>query len=157
MYLIFSKITESRTRTPNPKTHPYFVVTDCHFYIDSKFIILGRPSDQKRHFSCIYWQSFLLIFWNLGIVSQKYIYIYIWILLMCALRAHIKLSVFRNIFSRIEKVMTAFLIPEKIFPKTKNLICTLRTHINRTLLIIHLSPFTIVAELFPSICERIWL
>ena len=39
---------------------------------------------------------------------------------MCVLRTHIKLSVFRNIFSRIEKVMTTFSIPEKMFPKTEN-------------------------------------
>ena len=31
-----------------------------------------------------------------------------YILLMCVLRTHIKLSIFENIFSRIEKVMTTF-------------------------------------------------
>ena len=55
---------------------------------------------------------------------------------MCALRAHIKLSVFENIFSRNEKVMTAFSILEKMFPKTESLIGALRTHINRTHLVI---------------------
>ena len=34
---------------------------------------------------------------------------------MCALRAHIKLSIFRNIFSRIEKVVITFSILEKFF------------------------------------------
>ena len=51
---------------------------------------------------------------------------------MCALRVHIKLSVFVNIFSRIEKIMTAFSILKKMFPKTENLMCALRAHINRT-------------------------
>ena len=51
---------------------------------------------------------------------------------MCALRAHIKLYVFGNIFSRIKKVMTAFSIPKKMFLKTENLMCTLRAHVNRT-------------------------
>ena len=68
--------------------------------------------------------------------SRGFGFIYIWILLMCALRAHIKLSVFGNIFSRIEKVMTAFSISEKIFPKTENLMCALRAHVNRTLILI---------------------
>ena len=39
---------------------------------------------------------------------------------MCALRAHIKLSIFRNIFSGIEKAIITFLILEKIFPKNEN-------------------------------------
>ena len=39
--------------------------------------------------------------------------------LMCAL-AHIKLSVFRNIFSRIEKIVITFSIFEKNFFKNKN-------------------------------------
>ena len=52
---------------------------------------------------------------------------------MCALRAHIKLSVFRNIFSRIEKVVNTFSIPDKIFPNIGGLMCALRAHINRTL------------------------
>ena len=37
--------------------------------------------------------------------------------LMCALRAHIKLSIFRNILSGIEKAVITFSIFEKIFPK----------------------------------------
>ena len=41
---------------------------------------------------------------------------------MCALRAHINLSVFGNIFSKIEKVMTAFSIPEKMFPKISKIL-----------------------------------
>ena len=39
---------------------------------------------------------------------------------MCALRAHIKPSIFRNIFSVIEKVVNTFSIFEKIFPKMIN-------------------------------------
>ena len=38
---------------------------------------------------------------------------------MCA--PHIKLSIFKNIFLKIEKVLTAFLIPEKMFPKLDDL------------------------------------
>jgi len=38
-------------------------------------------------------------------------------------------------FSRIEKVITAFSIPEKMFSKIENLICALRVHINRTLIL----------------------
>ena len=52
---------------------------------------------------------------------------------MCALRAHIKFSVFGNIFSEIEKVVITFSILEKIFLKTENLMCVLRTHINKIL------------------------
>ena len=52
---------------------------------------------------------------------------------MCALRAHIKLSVFGNIFSGIEKAVITFSILEKMFLKTESLMCTLRAHINRTL------------------------
>ena len=51
---------------------------------------------------------------------------------MCALRTHIKLSIFRNIFSKIEKVVITFSIIEKIFPNIENLMCVLRTHINQT-------------------------
>ena len=54
------------------------------------------------------------------------------ILLMRALRAHIKLSIFENIFLRIEKVMTTFSIFEKIFLNIESLMCALRANINRT-------------------------
>ena len=36
---------------------------------------------------------------------------------MCALRAYIKFSIFRNIFLRIEKVVITFLIFKFFFPK----------------------------------------
>ena len=39
---------------------------------------------------------------------------------MCALKAHIKFSIFRNIFSRIEKAAITFSILEKIFSKNEN-------------------------------------
>ena len=39
---------------------------------------------------------------------------------MCVLRAHIKLSIFGNIFSKIEKDVTTFSILEKIFFKNEN-------------------------------------
>ena len=39
---------------------------------------------------------------------------------MCALRAHIKLSIFRNILSGIEKVVITFSILEKFFSKNEN-------------------------------------
>ena len=39
---------------------------------------------------------------------------------MCVLRAHIKLSIFKNIFSKIEKDVITFLIIEKNFFKNKN-------------------------------------
>ena len=39
----------------------------------------------------------------------------IWVRLMCALRAHIKLSNFRNILSEIEKTVNTFSILKKIF------------------------------------------
>ena len=47
---------------------------------------------------------------------------------MCALRAHIKLSIFRNIFSGIEKVVITFSIFEKIFPKMEINVCPKGTH-----------------------------
>ena len=39
---------------------------------------------------------------------------------MCALTAHIKFSIFRNIFLGIEKAVITFSILEKIFPKNGN-------------------------------------
>ena len=51
---------------------------------------------------------------------------------MCALRAHIKFSICGNIFSKIEKAVITFSIPEKIFPQIESLMCALRAHINRT-------------------------
>ena len=39
---------------------------------------------------------------------------------MCALRAHIKLFIFRNIFSGIKKTVITFSIIEKIFSKNGN-------------------------------------
>ena len=39
---------------------------------------------------------------------------------MCALKVHIKSSIFENIFLRIEKVINTFSIPEKIFSKMIN-------------------------------------
>ena len=39
---------------------------------------------------------------------------------MCALKAHIKFSIFRNIFLRIEKTVITFSILEKIFLKNEN-------------------------------------
>ena len=54
------------------------------------------------------------------------------ILLMCALKATINFHFWKKNFSRIEKVMTAFSISEKMFSKTESLMCVLRTHINRT-------------------------
>ena len=56
------------------------------------------------------------------------------ILLMCALKAHINFHFWKKNFSRIEKVMITFSIPEKIFLKIENLMCAFRVHINRTLL-----------------------
>ena len=47
--------------------------------------------------------------------------------LMCALRVHIKLSIFENIFSVIEKTVNIFSISEKIFSKNKNY-CVLLRH-----------------------------
>ena len=41
----------------------------------------------------------------------------LWIQLMCA---HIKLSIFGNIFSKIEKAVNTFSILEKIFSKNEN-------------------------------------
>ena len=39
---------------------------------------------------------------------------------MGPVRTHIKLSIFRNIFSGIEKTVITFLILDKIFSKNKN-------------------------------------
>ena len=53
-----------------------------------------------------------------SLIIYIYIYIYMYrILLMCALKTHIKSSIFRNIFLGIEKVLIVFSIFEKIFPK----------------------------------------
>ena len=50
---------------------------------------------------------------------------------MCVLRAHIKLSIFRNIFSKIEKVVITFSILKKIFSKIESLMCALRVRISK--------------------------
>ena len=55
---------------------------------------------------------------------------------MCALRAHINFHFLEKIVLSIEKVMTAFLIPKKMFQKIENLMCALRAYINQTLIII---------------------
>ena len=55
-----------------------------------------------------------------SIYAQIHTYIHIWVRLMCVLRAHIKLSIFRNIFSGIEKAVITFSILEKIFSKNEN-------------------------------------
>ena len=49
--------------------------------------------------------------------------------LMCALRAHIKLSIFRNIFSGIDSFFNS---RENFFQKWK-LLCALRAHISKIL------------------------
>ena len=46
---------------------------------------------------------------------------------MCALKVHIKLSIFRNIFSISEKTVNIFSISEKFFSKNKNY-CVLLRH-----------------------------
>ena len=42
---------------------------------------------------------------------------------MCVLRTHIKLSIFRNIFSKIEKAVITFSILEKKISKNKINVC----------------------------------
>ena len=42
---------------------------------------------------------------------------------MCVFRIHIKLSIFRNIFSEIEKAVITFLILEKFFLKIEINVC----------------------------------
>ena len=46
---------------------------------------------------------------------------------MCVLKAHIKLSIFKNIFSRIEKAVL-FSIPKKFFSKNGNYYVPLGTY-----------------------------
>ena len=43
-----------------------------------------------------------------------------WVRLTCALKTHIKLSIFENILSGIEKTVITFLISEIFFPKNEN-------------------------------------
>ena len=47
---------------------------------------------------------------------------------MCALRAHIKLSIFRNILLGIEKAVIIFSILEIFFPKMEINVCPKGTH-----------------------------
>ena len=58
---------------------------------------------------------------------------------MCALRAHIKLSIFRNIFSKIEKVVITFSILKKIFSKIESLMCALRARISKIPLLLQVT------------------
>ena len=62
-----------------------------------------------------------------------------WVRLMCALRAHIKLSIFRNIFSKIEKVVITFSILKKIFSKIESLMCALRARISKIPLLLRVT------------------
>ena len=62
-----------------------------------------------------------------------------WVRLMCALRAHIKLSIFRNIFSKIEKVVITFSILKKIFSKIESLMCALRARISKIPLLLQVT------------------
>ena len=60
---------------------------------------------------------------NPSLLYELYVYIGIYIKmvrLMCALRAHIKFFIFRNIFLGIEKVVITFSILEKFFSKNEN-------------------------------------
>ena len=70
---------------------------------------------------------------------------------MRTLRAHIKLSIFENIFLRIEKVMTTFSIFEKIFLNIESL----RAHINRTLHSFILYFFNLTASKFKAVWTKI--
>ena len=56
---------------------------------------------------------------------------YIWILLMCALRAHIKSFIFGNILIEKTTFSTIFSIIEKMFPKINGLMCALKAHISK--------------------------
>ena len=51
-----------------------------------------------------------------------------WILLMCALRAHNNISFLEKILSRIEKILTTFSIPNKFFLKTDLLMYATHTY-----------------------------
>ena len=62
---------------------------------------------------------------------------------MCALRAHIKPPIFGNILSGIEKVLTAFSIPEKMFLNIDSLMCALRAHISKILYYIQTFPYKV--------------
>ena len=67
--------------------------------------------------------SLSLIHYKVGYIDiyiYRYIYIYR-VRLMCALRAHIKLSIFENIFSGIEKTIITFSIFEKNISKYRKL------------------------------------
>ena len=78
--------------------------------------------------------------WVVWLVSlafgSKVSHIIIRIRLMCVLKVHIKLPIFRNIFLKIKKVLTIFSISEKMFPKLNGLMCALRAHISKILIII---------------------
>ena len=52
----------------------------------------------------------------------------VWILLMCELRAHNSISFLEKILSGIEKILTTFSIPNKIFLKTDLLMYATHTH-----------------------------
>ena len=73
----------------------------------------------------------------------KYIYIYIYrILLMCAIKKYINSSIFRNILLGIEKVVITFSILEKFFFQKWKLMCALRAHMSKILIIIILKLYS---------------
>ena len=76
-----------------------------------KIVHLSKPNSLL--FTFFFYHSVFLLFF--------FLCIYIWVRLTCALRAHVKLSVFGNIFSEIEKAVITFSILEKIFLKTERL------------------------------------
>ena len=49
--------------------------------------------------------------------------------------SHIKLYIFGNIFSKIEKTINTFSIPKKMFLKIDDLMCVLRAHISKIIYI----------------------
>ena len=69
---------------------------------------------------------------------------------MCVLSAHIKSSIFENIYSKIEKCVNTFSIFEKIFSKMNNLTCVLRTHINRYIDLSHYSSIICHKNVYPT-------
>ena len=83
--------------------------------------VVGNGKASNSNYICVYIYIYIYIY-NLKLLVNSTITITNWV----RLRTHIKLFIFENIFSRIEKTINTFLIHKKFFSKNENY-CTPHT------------------------------
>ena len=97
------------------------IISEMNHYIKT-ISYFDNYNDQLIDAICNWWRQnkdvkFYLIHSRPIVIKLSHVVYYIWVQLMCALRAHIKPSIFGNIFSKIEKVVNIFSIFEEFFSK----------------------------------------